>query len=76
MSNKELANRLKAVVEDFSCEDKQFEDGFVTGVFFSTMAFEHGFDYANSKMNWKAIGRDMSYNYNGTQNGVPNCGCN
>ena len=56
-------NTLKSVIEDFSCKDKKYESGFIGGLFYAKTLLEHGKEYADSKINWDAIGKD-DYDYN------------
>jgi hypothetical protein len=67
-------NTLKSVIEEFSCKDKRYEDGFVGGLFYSILFLEHGKEYADSKIDWNKIGRDSDYNYNRSES-CDDCGC-
>lgn len=63
MSEKEKINQLKYMLETFSFENKDFEDGFVGGLFYAVTLLEHGKEYADSKIDWKSIKRrDNKYN--------------
>lgn len=72
MSEKEKINQLKYMIETFSCDDQRFEDGFVGGLFYAVTLLEHGKEYADNKIDWKAIGRKNDKIVSEEKEG---CGC-
>ena len=56
--DKEFINQLKYVIDNFSCKDKRFEDGFVGGLFYVLTWIQYGKSYADHKIDWNKIGRE------------------
>lgn len=57
----EFVNQLKYMIDNFSCEDKRFEDGFIGGLFYVLTWIQYGKSYADHKINWDKIGREANY---------------
>ena len=73
LEKKEAINKIKSVIEEFSCKDKRYESGFIGGLYYTVLLLENGKEYADSKINWDEIGRDVEYDYNRSSNN--DCGC-
>ena len=69
MSEKEQINQLKYMVETFGCKNKEFENGFIQGIFYAVTLLEHGKEYADKKIDWDYIGREDS------EHAAPKCDC-
>jgi hypothetical protein len=53
--DKEFINQLKYVIDNFSCQDKRFEDGFVGGLFYVLTWIQYGKSYADHKIDMLII---------------------
>lgn len=72
---KELVNQLKAQIENYSDPNKDYETGFVQGVFYALNCIQHGKAYADERLRVHSDGRKFSDGYIcGCEEGKE-CGC-
>ena len=57
---KELVNQLKAMIENYSDPNKDYETGFVQGVFYALNCIQHGKAYADERLRVHSTGRRFS----------------
>ena len=60
---KEIVNQLKAQIENYSDPNKDYETGFVQGVFYALNCIQHGKAYADERLQVHSDGRKFADGY-------------
>ena len=57
---KEIVNQIKYMIENYSDENPDYEQGFIQGAFYALNCFQHGKAYADERLRIHSDGRKFA----------------